>query len=204
MDIASIAGNIIASSASSASQRFRIFGRWRGLVAQKTKAKSAETRASDGTQFTILVAELDGDADNSQSRHILAELQKQFPLGGEARLCACSPYPEVLAEPRRTWRERSPAPKHAAGPGLKQMKADVLVWGEQGAKDKVLRLRFLTPIGEGGAQKPYELNSTLELHPDFGADLGAILALQAARPSRPFTSVPARPLRASLSRWSRS
>ena len=174
MDIASIAGNIIASLIVGIA--VFIFGRWKGWWL-KTKARR-KTRASDGTQFTILVAELDGDADKSQSRHILAELQKQFPLRGEARVHVL-PYPEVLAEPG----ELGEALARAEARGrswLKQTKADVLVWGEQGAKDKVLRLRFLTPIGEGGAQKPYELNSTLELHPDFGADLGAILAVQAA------------------------
>ena len=145
---------------------------------RKARGKRA-VRAAGGTQFAILVAELACDTNKSQTNHLLIELEKQFPPHGAARLHVL-PYPEVLVIGAG---ERSTAIAAAEVRGrkwLKQKNADVLIWGEVGAADKVLRLRFLTPIGEGGAQKPYELNSTLELHPDFGADLGAILAVQAA------------------------
>jgi hypothetical protein len=55
----------------------------------------------------------------------------------------------------------------------------VLIWGEVADKNKVLRLRFVTPR-DGGAAKPYSLNEKLELPVDFGSDLGAVLAAQAA------------------------
>ncbi len=175
MDFWSIAGNIAATIICGLA--VLAFGRWQGWW---LKAKAIrKTRAADGTQFTILVAKLEGDADNSQHRHILTELQKQFPPRGDVRVHVL-PYPEALAIEHG---EIGAALVRAEARGrqwLKAMNADVLIWGEQGAKDKVLRLRFLTPAGEGSAQKPYQLNSTLELHPDFGADLGAILAVQAA------------------------
>ena len=61
----------------------------------KAKAKR-ETRPSDGKKFTLLVAELEGDEDKKQTGHVIAELEKQFPLGSEASLHII-PYPEVLS-----------------------------------------------------------------------------------------------------------
>jgi tetratricopeptide (TPR) repeat protein len=55
----------------------------------------------------------------------------------------------------------------------------VLIRGEVADKNNVLRLRFVTPR-DGGAAKPYSLNEKLELPVDFGSDLGAVLAAQAA------------------------
>jgi tetratricopeptide (TPR) repeat protein len=175
MDFWSIAGNIVASIIVGVA--VLVFGRWRGWWL-KTKAR-LETRKADGTQFTLLVAELDGDTDHTQTRHILAELEKQFPARGEARLHVL-PYPEALKPGPG---ERTAALKAAEERGrrwLRDKNADVLIWGEVGAKDKVLRLRFTAPLGDGGGQKPYKMNSTLELPPNFGSDLGAVLAAQAA------------------------
>ena len=58
--------------------------------------------------------------------------------------------------------------------------ADVLVWGEVAASDKVLRLRFLPQSGEALVPPPYRLNEVLELPANFNADLGTVLAVQAA------------------------
>ncbi len=62
---------------------------------------------------------------------------------------------------------------------LYKMHGDVLIWGEVADKNKVLRLYFVTPK-DGRAAKPYSLNEKLELLVDFGSDLGAVLAAQAA------------------------
>jgi tetratricopeptide (TPR) repeat protein len=148
---------------------------WAWLRWARTKRK---LRPSDGAQFTLLVAELAGDADRTQTNHILVELEKQFPPRGEARLHVLL-YPEVL---KLGPGERAAALQAAEERGrrwLKDKNADVLIWGEVGAKDKVLRLRFLTHAFDSGGQKPYEMNSALELPLNFGADLGAVLAAQA-------------------------
>jgi tetratricopeptide (TPR) repeat protein len=145
---------------------------------RKVRGKRA-VKAADGTQFAILVAQLDGDANRSQTKHILAELEKQFPPHGAARLHVL-PYTEVLAIGVG---ERTVAIAAAEAQGrkwLRQKNADVLIWGEVGAADRVLRLRFLAPEGDPASAKPYALNAELTLPPEFGADLGAILALQAA------------------------
>jgi tetratricopeptide (TPR) repeat protein len=144
------------------------------------KARAKHTvRAADGTQFAILVAELANDANKGQTNHILIELEKQFPPRGEARLQVL-PYPEVLAIGPGERNAAIAAAEVRGRKWLKQKRADVLIWGEVGAADKVLRLRFLAPEGGSGSDKPYSLNADLELPPDFGADLGAIIAVQAA------------------------
>ena len=61
----------------------------------------------------------------------------------------------------------------------------MLIWGEVGAQDKVLRLRFLRRQGNSGSAKPYDLSATLELPSDFGAEIGAVIAAQAARAINP-------------------
>ncbi|MGA9267408.1 MAG: hypothetical protein WBV79_13295, partial [Rhodomicrobium sp.] len=151
------------------------FGTTRGLWI-RFKAKR-ETRPADGKKFTLLVAELEGDEDKKQTGHVIAELEKQFPPRGEASLHSI-PYPDVLSIGRG---ERGAALEAAEKKGrdwLTKKHGDVLIWGEVADKNKVLRLRFVTPR-DGGAAKPYSLNEKLELPVDFGSDLGAVLAAQA-------------------------
>jgi hypothetical protein len=63
---------------------------------------------------------------------------------------------------------------------LKEQNASVLVWGEVGGRDKLLRLRLLPAEGDG-ASKAYALTEqTLELPNDFGGDLGALFAARTA------------------------
>jgi hypothetical protein len=75
MDFWSIAGNIVASIIVGVA--VFVSGRWRGWWA-RAKTKRA-VRAAGSTQFAILVAQLEGDAGQSQTRHVLAELRNQFP-----------------------------------------------------------------------------------------------------------------------------
>jgi hypothetical protein len=65
---------------------------WAWMRTQRAKRK---LRPSDGAHFTLTVAELAGDADRTQTNHILVELEKQFSPRGEGRLHVL-PYPEVL------------------------------------------------------------------------------------------------------------
>jgi Tetratricopeptide repeat len=175
MDFWSIAGNIAASIIVGVA--VFVFGRSRGWWA-KAKAKR-ELRTPGGTQFTILVAQLEGDGDQSQTRHVLAELRNQFPQGADA-LVRVIRYPETLAIGAGDQGIALGAAEERGRRWLKETNADVLIWGEEGARDRVLRLRFLAPEGQGGAAKPYALNETLELPAGFGADLGTLVAVQAA------------------------
>ena len=137
---------------------------------------------ASGKLFAILVANLEGDKDGSQTRHIRNSLITQF--GQQSQIDVLF-RDETLAMPFGNLRaELSEAEKHGQK-WLKQQRANVLVWGEVGASDKVLRLRFLSQSGDGGGTKAYRLNEVLELPANFNADLGAVLAVQAATSIKP-------------------
>ncbi len=131
--------------------------------------------------FAILVADLDGDVEHSQTHHIRQSLETQFgeairrgdieilmrgetlkiPVDGNLKTVL-----EAAASKGRAW--------------LKEQNASVLIWGEAAARDKLLRLRFVSAEGDGAA-KSYTLSEqTLELPADFGGDLGTVFAAQAA------------------------
>jgi len=148
------------------------------IVRTKRAWAKARTPKGDGAHFTFLVAQLEGDADERQTRHVIAELRKQFPTRGEAT-ASVIPYPDVLALDPTKLDAEARAEKRGRD-WVKAKNADVLIWGEVAAHDKVLRLRFLAPAGEGGGAKPYALSPTLELPEDFTSELGAALAVQAA------------------------
>ena len=131
--------------------------------------------------FAIVVADLDGDLEQRQTHHIRQSLETQFgeairrgdieilmrgetlagPPGGNLKMAL-----EATASKGRAW--------------LKEQNASVLIWGEAAARDKLVRLGFLQAEGDGSA-KSYALSEqTLELPADFGGDLGAVFAAQAA------------------------
>jgi tetratricopeptide (TPR) repeat protein len=141
---------------------------------------------SPDTHFAILVPTLDVDTDGQQTRHILQSLERQFMGTGNGTRMHILAYPDVLTVAEG---ERSAAIAAAERKGrqwLKAKNADVLVWGEVAESNKVLRLRFLSQSGYGGGAKAYRLNEgTLELPANFNADLGAVLAVQAATSIEP-------------------
>jgi tetratricopeptide (TPR) repeat protein len=174
MEFGPVAWNVIASVIVAAGGF--VFGRslflWRRANAKRQR------REAGGTQFAILVAGLDGDANGSQTNHIVAGLEKQLLPPGEACLRVLS-YSEVLAVGSG---ERTPAMAAAEARGrdwLEQEGADLLLWGEAG-ENGLLRLRFLQPEGDGGPTGPYALNAELELPQNFGEDGAVAIAALAA------------------------
>ncbi len=176
MDFWSIAGNIVASII--VGTVVLIFGRWRGWWL-KAKAKR-ERGAADPTKFAILIADLDGDAERAQTRHVLQTLRTQLAEAIERGDLQVLSRGEALHLPAAgDIRAAEIAVEKQGRAWLKEQNASVLVWGEVAEAHKKLRLRFLQPEGAGGAAKPYDLNANLELPANFGADLGAIIAVQA-------------------------
>jgi hypothetical protein len=141
---------------------------------------------ASGKRFAILVAKLDGDADGSQSRHVLNSLDAQFSAPEQKRAIEVLSWPQTLTLDAG---DREAAIQGAEKRGrewLKRERADVLVWGEVGSRDKLLRLRFLTPENSSGEKaENFSLSQELELPADFGADLGTALAVQAASAIQP-------------------
>lgn len=132
-----------------------------------------------GTNFSILVPELEGDNDDSQRRHVIQSLQTQF-AGHESTIHIVR-YPAALKLRDGEVSAMEAAAETQGRKWLKDKNADLLIWGSVGEKDRMLRLRFL-PLLEGPtATKPYFLSqSALELPEDFGADFGSVLATTAA------------------------
>ncbi len=143
----------------------------------KAEAKR-KTLPADGKKFTLLVAQLEGDTNKTQTEHIVSELEKQFPQHGDVSVHIL-PYPEALSLGHGDRAKALEAVEKRGQGWLYAKNGDVLIWGKV-AGDKVLRLRFLPNRGEGSGEQSYALNETLELPVDFGSDLGAVLAAQAA------------------------
>ncbi len=130
--------------------------------------------------FAILVADLDGDTERSQTRHILNSLRTQFGEDYAKRGLQILPRGEALVAKAGDLQKVEEPLKTKGREWLVEQNASVLIWGEAAARDELLRLRFLS-AEEDGTAKPYALSEqTLELPQDFGADLGAVLAAQAA------------------------
>ncbi|MGB9166122.1 MAG: hypothetical protein WCC41_17035, partial [Rhodomicrobium sp.] len=174
MDPLSILGNIVASIIVGAA--VFLYGRSRGWwLTAKAKRK---TLPSDGKKFTLLVAELERDANRKQTDRIIDELEKQFPQRGDVTV-RILPYHAVLSIGPGERAKGLEAAEKQGRRWLHEKNGDVLIWGKV-EEDKILRLRFLPNLGVGSEQKTYTLNEVLELPVDFGSDLGAVLAAQAA------------------------
>ena len=130
--------------------------------------------------FAILVANLDGDEDRSQTRHILQSLRTQFKEAIDRGYIEILSRGKALVIPPGNIKNAEAARNATGRSWLKEQYAGVLVWGEAGGHDKLLRLRLL-PAEVDGASKAYALTEqTLELPNDFGGDLGAIFAARTA------------------------
>jgi hypothetical protein len=181
MDIWSIAGNIVATIIVSVA--VFLFGRWRGWWGRASRPgkvwagagaflflavalagayiatrKPPPERAT--TPFAILVADLDGDADRGQTRHILQSLRTQFGKAvarGDIEILSRG---EALAISAGNMRTAEEAVEKKGRAWLKEQNASVLIWGEAAARDTLFRLRFLAAEGEGGAVKHWPNSSS--------------------------------------------
>jgi hypothetical protein len=132
------------------------------------------------TPFAILVADLDGDADRSQTRHILQSLRTQFGEAiarGDIEILSRG---EALGIATGNIKNAEAAITVKGRSWLKEQNASVLVWGEVGGRDKLLRLRLLPSEGDGSSKAYALTEQTLELPNDFGGDLGVLFAARTA------------------------
>ena len=127
----------------------------------------------------MLVAQLEGDTDGVQTRHLFECLEKLFSRGGHGPVIEIVRYPKALtlAQP-----DVSDAVAKAESKGrkwLQRKNADVLIWGSVVTNgSKTLRLRFLPlPEDGGNGAKRYTLDEVFELPASFSEDVGAALAI---------------------------
>jgi len=130
--------------------------------------------AASGKRFAIVVAKLTGDENGRQTRHILSSLEREFSTGNQGTQVDILSYPKELKSTGDTqnvlWATET------ARAHLSTFRADVVIWGEVAATDKVLRLRFTTLNSHAVTAKPYNLTDALELPSNFNLDFGAVLA----------------------------
>jgi hypothetical protein len=132
---------------------------------------------ASATYFTVLVTDLDGDVDGSQTRHVRAALDAEpgfrTRLPEVLRIADIGDQVEARIRAERQGRE-----------WLRKHNADLLVWGEVAEPNQRLRLRFL-PLDEdavavasagasGGRPGSYQLEAA-ELPIDFNRDFGLLI-----------------------------
>jgi tetratricopeptide (TPR) repeat protein len=144
---------------------------WRGKVA-----------AAEDKHFTILIADLDGDEDGRQTRHVRAALLAKPGLEVQlpGRLLEVADLGSQTAAQLAVERH-----------GRKLLEAhngDLLIWGEVRAADKELNLWFLHRAGASTLGAPsYSLTEKLSLPEDFNQELGAQLEALALASLSPAT-----------------
>ena len=125
-----------------------------------------------GTHFTILVTDLAGDTDGSQTRHVVGTLEGAARQGGIQVSRTC----RVLAiEERGDLASALVKTEETGRDWLAEQNADILIWGEVARADEVLRLRILPPAPIAAGATSYRLTETLELPESYEADLSDVL-----------------------------
>ena len=152
---------------------------WRQL---RNWLRHGDLRPPDPSHFTILVADLDGDPDGKQTRHVVRALEGQDGI-------------RVLRDGRclkvEEMGDRAANVSAALARGrqwLSEKNAEVLIWGDATEANKVLHLRLLGAGGSGdGAATGYALGETYDLPEDFGRDFSDVLVAVALATVRPAT-----------------
>ncbi|MEJ2117032.1 MAG: tetratricopeptide repeat protein [Alphaproteobacteria bacterium] len=138
--------------------------------------------------FTVLIAQLEGDADGAQTRHIAESLENLFSQSGknDAPQLRVARYPKALKLGRAEVSGAVAKAEAKGQTGLARQNADVMVWGCVSTADNVLRLRFLPRERAGTSSenssvsaKRYRLNEVIELPLNFPADWGAAITVLA-------------------------
>jgi hypothetical protein len=101
-------------------------------------------KAEKNAALSILVAQLEGDEDSSQTKHLRASLRCALDLGGKGQQIQVLDAGRTLKQGASSdvWRQRE-ATEARGREWLKRSGAGLLIWGEVAGRDKVLRINFL-------------------------------------------------------------
>jgi tetratricopeptide (TPR) repeat protein len=142
-------------------------------------------QADKNAALAILMAQLEGDGDGSQSRYVHQSLVRALDLTGKGRQIQVLEAGRMLklGTARDLWRQREAAEVMGRA-WLKQSGAGLLIWGEVAGRDKVLRINFLPSEGKTAIRtnESYLLTDRFELSSDFGEDLGIVIVARVAAP----------------------
>ncbi|MEJ0074133.1 MAG: hypothetical protein WDO17_01580 [Alphaproteobacteria bacterium] len=135
-------------------------------------------KADPNAPLSVLVARLAGD-DGSQTERVMVSLRRAFGRGPAGQAAQVQDAKRTLAPGKSGDDIRDHDKAEAEGRRwLRETGANILVWGDVAAKDKVLRLYFVLNTGQADrpARESYTLSDRLELASDFQEDLGAVIA----------------------------
>jgi tetratricopeptide (TPR) repeat protein len=127
-------------------------------------------------KIAIWVDELDGDTEDRQRDHVIDTLQKE--LSGDyfqllrAKLCLKSEKKGNVSD------DGSKAAK-SAREYLRSKGGELLIWGYVDPRkdsDPILKLHFATAVQDGANGFRFRLDERLYLEPNFGKELGNVLA----------------------------
>jgi tetratricopeptide (TPR) repeat protein len=159
--------------------------------------KTRDIVPSEGTHFTILISDLDGDDNHlSQTKHVEAALRNQRGL----EIVLVGPGPKQFESGSRA--EYQIRTENQGREILDRHNGDLLIWGEVAQANARLRLQFLPRLEWlEGAHGSYQLEAA-ELPKNFGDDFSAQLIALALASLSPVTSIlTARPGATSNSSW---
>jgi hypothetical protein len=141
-------------------------------VAKELVCQWREWRAepASGTQFTILISNLAGDGDGSQTNRVREIFlgQRGLDVRSTCRVVVLDAVGGSVADAEA----EALAEGHAL---LEGRNADLLIWGEVKKADRELSLWFLSGGSSTLGAPSYSLTEKVTLPEDFQADLGAQL-----------------------------
>ena len=148
-------------------------------------------QADSNAALSILLAQLEGDHDGSQTTHVRVSVDRILDLSDKRSQIQLLRTDRILRRgPSSDVRDQRNFAESVGREWLKRSGAGLLIWGEVGGRDKVLRLNFL--LGEGETKKrlreSFTLSQQLELSPDFSEDLALVIVARAVATLARFAS----------------
>lgn len=135
------------------------------------QGRTAPAATSNKRIFSVLIAHLEGDDEGAQAARVMEVLRSHFPEGGAGPVLRLKQLPKVLSDA-----PDDPAWKRGRK-WLRKENADLLIWGNLFAAEKLLHVHVLPSEDHEGSGRPYVPNDVFALPENFSADLGGVLAL---------------------------
>jgi tetratricopeptide (TPR) repeat protein len=147
-----------------------------GWLLSSIRGPEALPAADPAAALTFLVVRLQGDETGTQTRHVLTSLRRVIGADNTDQQIRVLETNRILDEPSGGDLKRNRELTDAkAQKWLTASKADVLIWGEVAAQDRVLRLNFVLRNDQKQLEKDYLLTDHLEFPIEFSEDLGLVM-----------------------------
>lgn len=159
-----------------------IYMRASSWVEAQTEQMFPLPQADQKAVLSIFVANLDGDTDGSQTKHLLQSLRHVFDATDDRHRIEVKQLRRALREGDSgdVFRDHQKA-RETGKEWLKLSGAHLLIWGHVADRNKALRIFFLPAEGhpERRPSETYILTERFQFSEDFGEDLGTAIAVSA-------------------------